>query len=106
MKKQVITLCSSASFYKDLLEIEAKLKKLGFRVKIPYTAAKMKKSGDFDISKVRTWLTNPEDYKIKTKLMKGHFKKVIESNAILVVNLEKNGISGYIGGNGAEYFEM
>jgi len=98
--KKTITLCSSASFYRELLEIEGQLKKRGFRVKIPYTAAKMKKSGDFDISKIRTWLTNPADYKIKTKLMEGHFRKVVEGDAVLVVNYEKNGIDGYIGGNG------
>ena len=32
--------------------------------------------------------------------MKGHFKKVLAADAILVVNYEKNGVSGYIGGNG------
>lgn len=31
--------------------------------------------------------------------MNDHFKKVLEADAILVVNNEKNGIPGYIGGN-------
>lgn len=31
--------------------------------------------------------------------MKGHFKKVVQADAILVVNNKKNGINGYIGGN-------
>jgi hypothetical protein len=31
--------------------------------------------------------------------MKGHFKKVLDSDAILVTNFEKNGVEGYIGGN-------
>jgi hypothetical protein len=31
--------------------------------------------------------------------MKGHFKKVLEGDAILVLNYRKNGIDGYIGGN-------
>ena len=32
--------------------------------------------------------------------MKHHIKKVVESDAILVVNSTKDGIQGYIGGNG------
>jgi hypothetical protein len=32
-------------------------------------------------------------------LIKDHFRKVIEADAILVLNLEKNGVFGYIGGN-------
>jgi hypothetical protein len=31
--------------------------------------------------------------------MLAHFKKVVESDAILVTNYEKHGLAGYIGGN-------
>lgn len=99
MKQKTITICASAYFYKDVIEFEKKLKKLGFSVKIPFIARKMQRSNDFDVAKIRTWLTNPDDYKIKTKLMKEHFKKVINCDAILVINNEKRGIKGYIGGN-------
>lgn len=97
-KKKIITLCSSASFYRDLLEIEKQLKKAGFQVKIPITAQRMKRSGNFNVADYKTWYTNKNDYKKKTKLMNEHFKKVLTANAILVVNNEKNGIKGYIGG--------
>lgn len=96
---KIITICSSASFYKEVLEIEKQLKKLGFKVKIPHTANKMKKSGNFNVEDYKTWYKNKEDYKKKTKLMDQHFKKVIQADAILVVNNEKRGITGYIGGN-------
>ncbi len=99
-RKKTITICSSASFYKQALEIEKGLKKLGYKVKIPTVAKMMEKSGNFDINHYKTWFKDKNDYKIKSKLMKRHFKKVIESDAILVVNLEKNGVKGYIGGNG------
>lgn len=59
----------------------------------------MKKNNDFDVSHYKTWFKNKDDYSKKTKLMLGHFKKVIEADAILVTNYEKNGIQGYIGGN-------
>ena len=103
MKKnsqKTITLCSSASFYKQVLEIAAELKKLGFKVKIPSTANIMKKTGNFDADFYKTWFRNEKDYSKKTALMKRHFNKVISCDAVLVLNHEKNGIVGYIGGNG------
>lgn len=98
-KLKTITLCSSVSFYKDVLSIEKQLKKLGFKTKIPKTARIMAANKNFNVADYKTWYANPTDYKIKTALMNGHFKKVIASDAILVINNEKNGIAGYIGGN-------
>lgn len=98
-QKKIITLCSSAAFYKDLLDIENQLKKIGFKVKIPHTANIMKRRKDFNVEHYKTWHKNPNDYHLKTKLMVKHFKKVIESDGILVLNLKKKGIEGYIGGN-------
>lgn len=72
---------------------------MGFRVLIPITASKMKQSGNFSVDSYKTWIKNDEDYIQKTKLMRYHFKKVAKADAILVLNLEKNGIKAYIGGN-------
>ena len=98
--RKTITLCSSASFYKQVLEIAAELKKLGFKVKIPHTANIMKKTGNFDADFYKTWFRDKNDYYKKTQLTKMHFRKVIGADAILVVNSDKNGTAGYIGGNG------
>jgi len=98
-KVKTITVCSSASFFRDVLAIRDKLKRAGFQVKIPLTAEKMEQSGDFKVRSYKTWFKDDDDYKIKTKLINDHFKKVIESDAILVVNQRKNGAPGYIGGN-------
>ena len=76
------------------------LRDLGYKVLIPTTALKMKKTGNFDVDKHKTWYKNPNDFKTKTKLMDAHFKKVIKGDAILVINNEKHGMKGYIGGNG------
>jgi len=100
MKIKTITICCSASFYKQALDVQAKLQKQGFKVKIPHTANIMKKSGDFDVETYKTWFKNPNDYKKKAKFMRQHFKKVLECDAVLVLNYEKNGVEGYIGGNG------
>lgn len=96
---KVITICSSLSFYREVLQIEKQLKKLGYRVIIPQTAKKMEKNNNFRADYYKTWFKNKTDYKKKTELMNDHFKKVVEGDAILVVNNEKNGIKGYIGGN-------
>lgn len=98
-KKKIITICASASFYSALFEIEKELKKTGFQVKIPITARRMKKANNFNVEQHKTWYINPKEYSRKKKLMDMHFKKVMQADAILVVNEEKKGIKGYIGGN-------
>lgn len=98
-KKKTITICSSASFFKQALEIKKELEKLGFKVKVPKIAYVMKKTGNFDDNFYRTWNKNKENYRVKTSLIKAHFKKVVECDSILVLNYEKNGVVGYIGGN-------
>lgn len=99
MRKKTITICSSVSFYKKVFDVKKELEQLGFNVLIPQTAEKMQKSGDFNVDNHKTWFKNPADYKIKRKLMEGHFKKIKKSYAILVLNYEKKGVPGYIGGN-------
>jgi hypothetical protein len=37
--------------------------------------------------------------KIKDDLIRGYFEKIKNSNAVLVINNDKNGITNYIGGN-------
>ncbi|MBI4089576.1 MAG: hypothetical protein HY424_02615 [Candidatus Levybacteria bacterium] len=98
-KTKTITVCASASFVKEVLILEEELKKLGYKVLIPITAYEMKKKNDYNVGHYKTWFKNSKDYKIKTKLMNDHFKKVIKADAILVVNNEKRGLAGYIGGN-------
>ncbi len=96
---KIITICSSASFYGRALEIEEELVKKGFRVSIPSTAYKMKQSGDFEVDHYKTWFRNPDDYPVKAERMREHNNKIVEGDAILVVNEEKKGMPGYIGGN-------
>ena len=94
-----ITICSSANFYKQVVDIEAELKNMGFDVIIPYTAGVMKQSGDYDVSHYKTWFGDKDDYHKKTDLMLKHFDKIADGDAILVVNNEKHGVANYIGGN-------
>ncbi len=98
-KKKSIAICSSAAFFKQALEIEKQLKKMGFAVKLPHTALKMKKSGDFRVETYKIWFKNPKNYGRKSWLIKNHLQKVKKGDAVLILNYEKNGVPGYIGGN-------
>lgn len=53
--KHTVVLCSSASFYKQVLEVRDQLKALGFKVLAPLTAGKMERSGDFKVETYKTW---------------------------------------------------
>jgi len=99
-KIQRIAICSSASFYAKVLEVEKDLKKLGFKVSVPLTSKVMEKTGNFNVATYRTWLKDERDFTRKAFLMKNHFNKIVRSDAVLIVNLIKNAIDGYIGGNG------
>lgn len=96
---KTITICSSANFYKQAVDIQAQLASQGYTVLIPDTAEKMKQTGDFDVSHYKTWFADANDYHKKAALMRGHFDKVAEGDAILVLNYEKHGVDNYIGGN-------
>ena len=98
MKKKSIVLCASASAYRGVLALEERLKKLGFSVRIPYTAGRMRASGDYRVETYKTWFKDPKKFSRKTWLMKEHFKKIKEGGALLVVNEPKNGMKGYVGG--------
>lgn len=100
MKKKVITICASSNFYKHVNQVADELEAKGFEVIVPHNAAIMRKTGDYDVVKLRTWLKDPSEFTKKQKFMDMHFKEVEKADAILVVNDEKNGVKGYIGANG------
>ena len=97
--RKAITICSSASFFKQALEIEKELKAMGFAVKLPYIARLMEKSGDFKVETHKIWLKDAAHYNRKSWLIKNHIRKVVRGDAVLILNYEKNGVPGYIGGN-------
>jgi len=81
-----ITLCTSATFNKNLLEFKLALEEHGHEIFLP-------SMHDYH------HLEEGALAKIHHDLINDHFKKISQSNAIYVVNLEKNNIVGYIGGN-------
>jgi hypothetical protein len=94
-----VVICSSASFYRQAIEVRDKLKALGHQVVLPYTAGKMEESGDFDVTHYKTWFGDAADYPKKAALMRRHFDEIAKGDAVLVLNYEKHGQPNYIGGN-------
>jgi len=79
-------------FAEEMINIAKRLKELGYDVILPPTLEKYGKTAKELTSNYTELL------KLKQILARYHFDKIKESDAILVVNKEKNGIKGYIGG--------
>lgn len=99
MKQKVIVICSSAAFYRHVNEIADMIEKLGYKAVVPLDCRRMKKTGNYDVSVVKTWYENPEDFHKKAFYIEDHFKEIEQGDAILVVNDEKHGLKGYVGPN-------
>lgn len=95
MQKRKIFLAASMSFYKELVEIEEQLEARGFTVYIPESAKIMKAKNDFEVSHFKGVFS----YTKRKKFIHENFTNIVKSDAILVINNEKNGVKGYIGAN-------
>lgn len=93
--QKTIFLCASMAFYKELVEVEKALVERGFTVKIPVSAQIMKAKNDFEVSHFKGKFTHGE----KAEFVHKNFEEITKSDAILVINNEKNGMQGYIGAN-------
>ena len=96
-----ITICSSVDFTPGIIELKKDLENLGHSVNIPYFTQmiidgeltfdeymRAKENGDIDLRQKQ-----PVD------MIKRYWDFIKDSDAILVLNLEKKGIQGYIGGS-------
>lgn len=105
-----ITLCGSIAFYKEMEFTRDELIKLGYEVKIPelalevpeefgsgkkvYFGKYIEEHGGIDV-----FPTGHAIWNLKEGAIKDHYKKIEWADTILVINYEKRGIEGYIGGN-------
>ncbi|MDP3741634.1 MAG: hypothetical protein Q8R08_04930 [bacterium] len=99
MKIKSITICSSASAYKQAWVVKTELEKLGYKVWIPLTAKKMNQTKNYKVSHYKAWYKDPKKFITKAWLMRKHFSEIEKADAILVTNFTKNKQTGYIGGN-------
>jgi len=97
-----ITICSSAFFIKEVEKIKEKLEEKGYQVfifpqKVELEGEILEVTQFYEMRKKDCF--NEAYWRLKNKLMEEHIRKIERSDAILVLNQDKDGISGYIGGN-------
>ena len=89
-----ITICGSMQFHNEMADVQRKLIDRGFTVFVP---------GELDdIHKNESYMGTDEERitaKIEYDFIREHFKRIEQSDAILVLNYQKKNIPGYIGGN-------
>jgi len=100
-----IAICSSLDFITEIKETADKLVALGYEVTLPQTAEKIYK-GEATYEQVMEEKENGEfaNRGIKQDSLNYYFGKIKEADAVLVLNLKKKDIAGYIGG--AVFLEM
>lgn len=89
-----ITICGSMQFHEEMLAYKKKLENLGYSVLVP--------KGVYDVTKNESYKDTDEEkvlIKVEYDVIRDHFNFIQKSDAILVLNLDKKGIVGYIGGN-------
>lgn len=77
-------------------EVKGKLDSLGHEALVPFSAEMNQDKEYWNKMKLNEWNKFLE---VKGGLMVGHFDKIKSSDAILVLNYDKDGKKNYIGGN-------
>lgn len=95
---KTITICSSVSFYKEVVDIKKELEEKGFTVLVPDLAEELAKIDSYaDLEKNKQQDDgNPE---LKKGFIDAHISKIEQADAVLIVNHMKHSIAGYIGPN-------
>lgn len=94
-----IVICGSMTAAKEMVVIEEKLKELGHEIVLPAFTHEYAVLDTLDAMHAES-----AKNKIEHDLIRGYFEKIKDSDAILVVNIERKGMRGYIGGN--SFLEM
>ncbi|MEK7070257.1 MAG: hypothetical protein AAB966_00450 [Patescibacteria group bacterium] len=90
-----ITVCGSMKFYQEMRLIKESITRLGHIPILPKGIEKeipVEARDDMSIDEIVA-------AKIEYDFIREHFRKIQESDAILVLNYKKKEIEGYIGGN-------
>jgi len=100
-----IAICSSLDFINEIKDMADKLIQIGHEIILPQTAEKIYR-GEATYEQVMREKETGEfaNRGIRQDSLNYYFGKIMEADAILVLNLKKKEISGYIGG--AVFLEM
>src|SRR3990167_11455953 len=89
-----VIICGSISATEEILEAKKQLEQMGHEVEIPKGVKSLELRNRTEVSTEE----KAED-KVRGDLIRGYFEKMKNYDAVLVVNPEKRGVQGYIGGN-------
>lgn len=89
-----IAICASMSAVSKMMEVKDKLESQNHKVVLPHNAELY-----FNGSLVTESSKESTANKIKDNLLKRYFGIIKDSDAVLVVNTDKNGVKNYIGSN-------
>ncbi len=96
-----IVICNSACYINEALEAKRKLEERGHEARTHPTRVKVR-GEEVDVReyyKLRKNGWDDEIEQLKCDLMKKHFDMIKESDAVLILNLDKDGKKNYMGGN-------
>ncbi len=96
-----ITICSSIDFTYEVKDAKDKLEAMGHKVEIPHTSKRIL-DGEMTLEEFKAEKkVNGDGFvrKVKFDVIKKYYELIKNSDAVLVINMEKNGRKNYIGGN-------
>jgi len=97
-----IAICGSIDFTPEIKEVADQLLSKGHKVDLP-TYSKKILNGELTLKEFKKKKEESGDWSFRVKvnedLIKRYFQIIKESDAVLVVNIDKKGIKHYIGGN-------
>lgn len=90
----IITICGSMQFFKEMNSAKKILESAGHTVFVPI---------EMDNPKLNEHFMKTDNERITAKIeydfIREHFHKIESSEAILILNHDKKGVKGYVGGN-------
>ncbi|WP_143406786.1 hypothetical protein [Methanonatronarchaeum thermophilum] len=95
-----IVVCGSLDFTREIGKIRRSLERMGFEVVIPKTS-EMILDGDVSFERILQEKSSGDivDRAIELDPLSYYYDAIRNSDKVLVINLTKNGVEGYIGGN-------
>ncbi|MFH1582436.1 MAG: hypothetical protein ABIA08_01620 [bacterium] len=84
-----IYICGSMNFAKQMLEAKSRVEELGHSVMVPPDTSECLENPGLNMDL---------EHCFKNNILEDCFKKIAEHDAILILNYEKDGIKGYVGG--------